>query len=384
MDIHQVKELLQKYQAGSCTPSEKELVESWYQQLIETGEWQWDEGEKDMIQRILEDRIMNQINDSPQITKSRFFMLSRSYWWAAAAVIFLLGTCTYLLFFNNTAKPPQISKVLPADVKAPQLNRATITLADGQKIYLDSAGNGALVQQGNVALVKLESGEIAYKHGSGEEDNKLQYNTLSNPRGSKVINMILADGSKVWLNAGSSLTYPVAFIGNERKVSISGEAYFEIAHNAIKPFIVNKDDIEIKVLGTHFNVNAFEDEGQDTRITLLEGSVKVNNGNKNGLLKPGQQAQVAKEIKVTGDVDLNLVMAWKNGYFQFNNTSLQNVLKQVSRWYDVDVVYEGSNKPRQFVGEMQKDLNLSEMLKILEKNDVHFRIEGKKLVIIPD
>lgn len=384
MDIHQAKELLQRYHAGSCTPSERELVETWYQQLIETGDWQWNEGEKDMMQYMLEARIMKQVDDLPQVTTSRFFMFSRSRWWIAAAAIFLLGTCSYLLFFNNTAKPAQIAKVLRHDVKAPQSNRATITLANGQKIYLDSAGNGALVLQGNVELVKLEGGEIAYEYSPGKEDKKLQYNSLSNPRGSKVINMILADGSKVWLNAGSALTYPVAFIGNERRVSISGEAYFEIAHDAAKPFVVNKGDIEIKVLGTHFNVNAFEDEGEDTKITLLEGSVRINNGNKNGLLKPGQQAMVTKDIKVTNDVDLNLVMAWKNGYFQFNNTSLQNVLKQVSRWYDVDVVYEGSNQPRQFVGEMQKDLDLSEMLKILEKNNVHFKIEGKKLIINPD
>jgi transmembrane sensor len=384
MDIHQAKELLQRYQAGSCTRAEKELVESWYQQLLETGEWQWEEGEKDMMQYVLEARVMKQVNESTRVTSAPFFRISRFYWWAAAAVVFLISTFSYFFVFKAPRNLRQITAAKNNDVKAPQLNRAMITLANGQKMFLDSAANGTSVMQGNVKLVKLESGEIAYQQQTGGESGKMQYNTLSNPRGSKVINVVLADGSKVWLNTGSAITYPIVFLGNERKVSISGEAYFEIAHVVAKPFVVNKGDIEIKVLGTHFNVNAFEDEADDTKITLLEGSVKVKNANKSGLLKPGQQALVTKEIKVMSDVDVNLVMAWKNGYFQFNNTSLQNVLKQVSRWYDVDVVYEGSNQPRQFVGEMQKDLNLSEMLKILEKNNVHFKIEGKKLIINPD
>lgn len=385
MDINQAKELLQRYQAGSCTPPENELVESWYQQLIETNEWEWGEGERDMMQHIIEARMLEHTNDSPKITGSRFFLLSRSGWWAVAAVVsFLIGSFSYLFLFNDTPKPAQLVKAVRNDVKAPQSNRAMITLANGQKLYLDSVSNDALATQGNVKLVKLEGGEIAYQQSSGEVGAKLQYNTLSNPRGSKVISMFLADGTKIWLNAGSAVTYPVAFIGNERDLSVTGEAYFEVAHDASKPFIVKYNSIRVEVLGTHFNINAFEDEDPDIKVTLLAGSVKINNEHANSLLKPGQQALVNKAIKVVSDVDLGFVMAWKDGFFQFNNASLQNVLKQVSRWYDVDVVYEGSNQPRQFVGEMQKNLNLSEMLKILEKNNVHFRIEGKRLIVRPD
>ena len=383
MDIRQVKELLQRYQAGDCTSSENELIESWYQQLIETGEWQWDEGEKDMMRNILEARIMKQIDDSSKKEKASVFVMPRFRWWAAS-VIFLLGTFSYFMFFNKTKKPEQIAKVLPNDVKAPQSNRAMITLANGQKLYLDSAGNGALAVQGNVQLVKLGGGQIAYQQGSGRESGKMEYNTLSNPKGSKVINMVLSDGSKVWLNAGSSLTYPVSFMGSERRVSVEGESYFEVAHNASMPFIVNNGAVDIRVLGTHFNVNAFDDDGGDMKVTLLEGSVKINNGNATGLLKPGQQALVDKEVKIKSNVDLDLVMAWKNGYFQFDNASLQNVMKQISRWYDVDVVYEGVNRPRAFVGEIQRDLALSEVLKIFEKNKMHFRIEGKNLIVIAD
>jgi ferric-dicitrate binding protein FerR (iron transport regulator) len=279
---------------------------------------------------------------------------------------------------------PTIAANPPTDIAAPTGNRATITLADGTKVFLDSAGKGQLAQQGTIKLIKLANGKIAYQPVDNGRGQSIAYNTLSNPRGSKVIDMQLSDGSHVWLNAGSSITYPVAFIGSDRRVELEGEGYFEVAKDAKRKFIVTANGVSTEVLGTHFNVNAFKDDGDDIKITLLEGSVKINNGNASGLLKPGQQALVAKEVKIVSDVDLHLVMAWKNGYFQFDKASLQNVMKQISRWYDVDVVYEGYNQPREFAGEIQRDLSLSEVLKILEKNKVHFRIEGKKLRVMPD
>lgn len=383
MDINQAKELLHRYHTGNVSQSEKELVELWYSQLIETGEWQWDESEKDEVEKMLESRILEKIrlqNKKPRT----IYLLSRKYWWAAASIVLVLGFSTYFLVFNKTLKPSSIVITTePNDVSAPQSNKAMVTLSNGQKVFLDSISNGALAVQGNVKLVKLASGEIVYQ-SSGELSGKIQYNTLENPRGSKVINMVLADGSKVWLNAGSSLNYPVAFVGSERKVSVSGEAYFEVAHDASKPFVVHNGSMDVRVLGTHFNVNAFEDDDNNIKVTLLEGSVKISNGSSNGLLEPGQQALVSKEMKILNDVDLNKVMAWKNGYFQFDKASLQSVLKQVSRWYDIEVIYEGKNQPREFVGEIERDLSLSEVLKILEINKVNFTLEGKKLIVKPD
>jgi transmembrane sensor len=387
MDIHQTKELLRRYQEGNCTPRENEVIEAWYKQLIKTGEWQWNEGEKDVMQQILETKIMKQVNatevnDKHIKSKPAVSLLRPTHWWAAASVIVLFGTAGYFLFFNKKTEPTAIVKVKYQDIKAPQISKAVISLANGQKVYLDSLSNGAL-SIGPVKLVKLPNGEIAYQQTPGEANGQIKYNTLSNPRGSKVINMLLADGSKVWLNAGSSLTYPVSFHDKERKVSVTGEAYFEVFHDASKPFIVNNGSVNIQVLGTHFNVNAFKDNG-DLKVTLLEGSVKIKNGNTFGILKPGEQASVNTEIKVQNDVDIEAVMGWKNGYFEFNNASLQNVLKEIARWYDVDVIYEGNNQHRSFAGEMQRDLSLSEILKILERNKVHFRIEGKKLIVMPD
>ncbi len=382
MDVQQAKELLQKYQSGNCSDIENELIESWYKQLTDTGELRWNKGEKNIMEKTIEARINRQINGTGP--KPVFYLKPRFQWWAAASVLFLLAGFSYFTFFNKKYNQNQVAKISHDEVKAPQFNKAIIKLANGQIVYLDSVGNGALAIQGNIKLVKLANGKIAYQQSSGEILTKMEYNTLSNPRGSKVINMALADGSKVWLNAGSSLTYPVSFIGNERNVSVTGEAYFEVTHDASRPFIVNNGSMDVRVLGTHFNVNSFKDDGNDIKVTLLQGSVKIENGNTTGILKPGQQATVTADVKILDNIDIQQVMAWKNGYFQFNNASLQIVLKEISRWYDVDVVYEGKNQPRLFMGEMQRDLNLTEVLKILQMNKVHFRIVAKELRILPD
>lgn len=381
MDIKQARELLQRYQSGTVNNSEKELVESWYRQLVETGEWAWSEGEKEQMQHTFETALLKKIEDSSAGNKIHF--MSKRIWWAASIVI-LLGVGLYYLFINNSSQLPSVVQTkLTNDVQAPQISRAMVTLANGKNVYLDSINNGAAIAQGNTRLIKLSNGVIRYEK-NGVAGTKMQYNTLLNPRGSKVINMLLTDGTQVWLNAESSLVYPVVFTGDTREVSITGEAYFEVAHDNKKQFIVHKAGVAIIVFGTHFNVNAFEDDDDNIKVTLLEGAVKVKNGSSNGSLKPGQQALVQKEVKVINDVNVEKVMAWKNGYFQFDKASLQSVLKQVGRWYDVDVVYEGKNRSRQFVGEIERGLSLSEVLQILEKNKVAFAIERRKLIVKPD
>jgi transmembrane sensor len=312
-------------------------------------------------------------------------------WWAAASIILLLGAGAYFLFFNRTEKPTEIVKtVLPNDVKAPETNKAMITLANGQKVYLNNAVNGTLAMQGNVKLVKLANGQIAYQTASGETINEIKYNTLTNPRGSKVIDMMLADGSQVWLNAGSAITYPVAFAGSERKVAITGEVYFEVAPSLLqrageefkRPFIVSNGKMEITVLGTHFDVNAYDDE-PDIKVTLLEGSVKVNNGSGSSLLKEGQQAQVTNDVKVVNGADLEQVMAWKNGYFNFKSVDIRMIMNQLARWYDVEVSYEGNVPAQHITGEISRNVNASLVLKMLEYAGVHFRIEGTRIVVTP-
>ena len=313
------------------------------------------------------------------------FTLYTKWWWAAASIILLLATGSYFLFFNNKNTPghgQESTAAVMHDVKAPGTSRAMITLSNGQKIFLDSANNGTLATQNKVKLVKTADGKIEYRVGSLVGSHEIEYNTLSNPRGSKVIDMTLADGSRIWLNAGSSVTYPVAFVGNERRVTMNGEAYFEVVHNEKMPFKISKDGVEVTVLGTHFNVNAYDDEA-DIKVTLLEGSVKVNKENSSELLKPGQQAVVTDKINVANDVDVVEVMAWKNGYFSFKGADIETIMRQVARWYDVDVVFEGKMPSKHYRGKASRDLNASQMLKVLEESGIKFKIEGKKIIVMP-
>lgn len=302
----------------------------------------------------------------------------------AASIILAMGLGTYFLFFNKpTAQAEIVKGEIPQDVKAPDGTKAIITLADGRIIPIDSLTS---IDQSSVKLTRTTNGNIIYSGST----SKVVYNTLSNPKGSKVIDMTLSDGSHVWLNAGSSMVFPIAFNGDYRKVFITGEAYLEVAHNAAKPFIVNANNKgEIEVLGTRFNVNAYDDEDA-LCTTLLEGKVKFTKttlslpGSDFVVLSPGQQSVLSKSgLQMKNNVDVDGVMAWKNGLFNFNNSNLEMVMRQLARWYDVEVVYQGEIPQRNFGGEMQRDLNLSEVLKILETNQVHFRIEGKRLIVLP-
>jgi transmembrane sensor len=303
---------------------------------------------------------------------------------AAAAVIFLgLAAGAYFLFPNRSVRElakNTTEKPLKKDRSAPAGNKAMLTLSDGSRIELDSATNGTFAIQGNTQVIKKSDGQIAYNGKSDE----VMYNTLSNPKGSNVVSLTLADGSKVWLNAESSLTFPVAFPGEERKVEITGEAYFEVAHDANKKFIVTKGTTTVQVLGTHFNVNAYDDENS-IKVTLLEGSVKVENVNNKVIIKPGEQAQVGKDngIKVVNDLDIQQVIAWQKGLFEFNHADLASIMRQVSRWYDVEVIYDGKITEGKFGGGLSKSLPLSAVLKLMEANGVKFQLEGKVLKVIP-
>jgi transmembrane sensor len=307
-------------------------------------------------------------------------------WWAAAAILLLIASGSYFFLNRQHSKTPVASvkdKILINDA-APGGNKAILTLANGSKIILSNAKNGALTQQGNTKVVKLEDGKLAYQSGETNVPVAVEYNSVSTPRGGQY-QLTLSDGSKVWLNAESEITFPTAFTGKERKVAIKGEAYFEVTHDASKPFQVTVNGMEVQVLGTHFNINAYDDDNY-IKTTLLEGSVKVTKGNESVLIVPGEQAKVSSStdvIKIKKDADLDEAVAWKNGFFYFSHAGLQTVLHEFSRWYDVDVEYEGVLPQRVFEGKIQRSLNLSEVLKILETNDVHFKIEGKKIVVTP-
>lgn len=347
-------------------------------------------GEKELILR----QIRQQIQQPAAVHKLPF---GKRYWWIAAAALLLLTSMIALLTIRQkkqqdiTGKGRQPSPVYDA---APGKNGALLTLADGSTIVLDSAANGTLAQQGSTQLIKTDSGKLTYSPSTGAGEGETVYNTISTPRG-RQFQLILPDGSKVWLNAASSLTYPTAFIGNERKVTVTGEAYFEVASVPGRsgkkiPFLVDmrttpggKVNGTIEVLGTHFNVNAYHDEAA-IKTTLLEGKIKISSGPGSQLLSPGQQAQLSKDqLSVISNPDIEATTAWKNGVFNFHKSDLPAVMRQLSRWYDIEVVYQGPVPGRLFGGEIERNLHLSQVLKILSKMGVQCTIEGKKLIVQP-
>ena len=332
-----------------------------------------------------EEEVWARIESSLSTAKPAKILKMSQRWWAAAAVL-LLASGSYFLLNRHHSKTGDlaIKKNVLINDAAPGGNKAILTLANGATIILNNAKNGALTQQGSTKVVKLDDGKLAYHSEETNAPITIEYNTVSTPRGGQY-QLTLSDGSKVWLNAESSITFPTAFIGKERKVEIKGEAYFEIAHDSSKPFQVRVGGMKVQVLGTHFNINAYNDESA-IKTTLLQGSVKVSEGSNSEVIKPGEQTLVSlkdgSNIKVqTADVDE--AVAWKNGLFHFDNADLPEVMRQLSRWYDVDVVYNGAIPKREFGGEMQRDLKLSQVLELLQKNEVNFKIEGKKIIVTP-
>jgi len=304
----------------------------------------------------------------------------------AASIILAISVTGYLLLnhsnSNKTIAHTQ-EKQFKNDIPAPQVDKAILTLANGSTILLDSAYNGALAKEGDVIILKRADGRIDYKDKNSAPSEQIKYNTLTVLKGSKPFQLQFADGSQVWLNVASSITYPTAFVGKERKVKITGEAYFEIAHDAAKPFIVSKGTTSVQVLGTHFNVNAYDDE-PNMKITLLEGSVEVKSQKSEVKIKPGEQAVVGLDgqLGINKDADLEEAIAWKNGRFEFSNADLATVMRQISRWYDVEVVYRGKTEYH-FGGQIARSSSLVDILKILEISGVRFTIEGKKVTVLP-
>jgi hypothetical protein len=302
----------------------------------------------------------------------------------AASVIGLILLGAY--FWFNREGPGEVAqtKVRENGNKndvTPGGRKAILTLANGSTIVLDDAQNGTLAQQGNTKVIKL-NGKLDY-NASGSSAKEILYNTITTPRGGQY-QIELPDGSQVWLNAASSLRFPTAFAGKERRVEITGEAYFEVAKNKSMPFIVKVNNSEVQVLGTHFNIMAYDDEGV-LKTTLLEGSVKFSCNNLNKLLSPGQQSNLTSDgsIKVLSNVDVDDVMAWKNGVFNFNDASIESVCRQLARWYNVDIVYSGTIDDL-FYAKIPRNTNLSKVLDLLQRTGkVHFRIEGKKLLVKP-
>ena len=383
MKEQRLEVLFRQYLQKRLTDAEEtELFQLWLDPFLESRRTQLLDDlydglpeDKDMpaaeIERVFQQIVKKQTLVHRLPVKKGGLMWSRVA--VAASVLLLVGLGAYFFLFNKEKQPQEtVQASLPNDIGAPKTNRAMITLANGQTIYLDSAANGSLTVQGTVKLVKLEDGKIAYE-STGASSAEVSYNTLFNPRGSRIIDIMLADGSRVWLNAGSGLQFPSTFTGAYRKVILTGEAYFEVAKNPAKPFTVKTYKDEITVKGTSFNVNSYRDE-PDTKTSLLEGLVEINHAT---LLKPGYAYTGNRVIPA----DLDKELAWKNGVFNFHHVKLRDAMRQIARWYDVDIRYEDSAVDVELGGEIGRNLTLQQLLNGLQDKDTHFRLEGKMLTV---
>ena len=373
MNEEKALELLEKYQKGTIGTDEKALLETWYLQQAKNS---------------TDHLSPEQLDESLAYLKAQLplkFGKVRPLWpriAAAASIIAILSTSGYFLMRQQL---PQQNAQNNSPEIAPGSNRATLTLANGQKIALTKSLSGMLAQQDGMTINMTSGGEIIYtkKDAAQVPPSTVAYNTLTTKR-KEQFPLILADGTKVWLNSSSSITYPVTFKGKERRVSITGEAYFEVVHNASRPFRVEAGGQIVEDLGTEFNINAYDDEPV-IKTTLITGSARVIKGNHKAILKPGQ-ATITKiqqdgiEVK---DADVEEAAAWKNGQTLFEDEDIQTIMRQVSRWYDVEIVYEGKIPDRRFVGGISRKSNLSSLLKVLEANNIHCSIENNKIIIKP-
>lgn len=383
MDREEVISLMEKYAAGRLSAEEEQRFRSWMEQ-VSPAEFQslLDEAphipadfkalrnpSPEFIRR-LEQRL------DERSVKTKVFTLTRMV--AAASIVVLAVIAA--VYFNQKKPLQQVAQQLEQPDIHPGGNRATLRLGDGTVIALDSANEGELTRQGNTRIIKLSNGQLAYQ--GGDEHAAPVFNTITTPNGGQY-QIELPDGSKAWLNAASSLRFPSYFAGEERMVELEGEGYFEVAANAAKPFRVKIREGVVEVLGTSFNINAYADESA-ARTTLLQGAVKVHEGTEAILLKPGQQAVMSNgTITKLPNADIEQAIAWKNGFFQFDGIGLPELMRQISRWYNLEVKFEGKIPEREFAGKISRDVNLQDVLKALQINGVNFKRTGNILVVTP-
>ncbi len=393
----QLRSVYQKFLNGKCTDEElnflflhfkirssEELIELIKQELDSADDPAEATFEEFIKLSKVHERIKSEIDsESPERPSTSFYKHIFYSLSAAAAVLIIVSLGIKFYFHKDSQKEIQVTHEEFAQDVAPGGNKAFLTLANGTKLSLTDATDGELARQAGISIVKTEDGQLVYNvSNTNKEGNATPlFNTIETPRGGQY-QINLPDGSRIWLNAASSLRYPVVFRGNERKVELSGEAYFEIAENKASPFRVVSNNQIVEVLGTHFNINSYPEEGP-VKTTLLEGSVKVRSGNNTAMLKPGQQSQVDHSIHVT-QADIYETVAWKNGKTQFSNADIKTIMRMLSRWYDVEVEYQGEMIGTGFGGSVSRSKNISEILKLLElTGDVHFKIEGRRVTVMP-
>ncbi len=384
MDMDEARGLFEQYAAGKITEEERALLESWY--------LQWS---AEMPRELSEEEIEQHLFDLTDSLPGLVINKSKNFHWAriAAAIILTVMLSAGWYFQAHQKKGytghSALQQPAPLEPDVPPGNQqATLTLANGNKILLKKGLTGVLAKQGNTVIQAKGSEGIAYTDASAGNVPP-SYNVLSTVRGEQSpFPLVLADGTKVWLDAESSIRFPSSFVGKERIVEVSGQAYFEVVHDELHPFKVLVKGITINDLGTKFNINAYDNES-GIKTTLVEGGIEVRSNSKDAILKPGQQAFVDNGTQAIAvkRVNINTEIAWRQGVFKFDQTDLKTVMRQIARWYDLSVIYQGNVPNDVFQGQISRSMKLSDMLKILQTSDIHFNITanegGKQLIIKP-
>lgn len=401
-EVREKAKLVEKYLDGNLSHEEKATLDEWINESPENKELFEKLTNKDALSALMKEyyeahnrkedaqRRTNEMvfGAAPAVVRPMFSLLKKIA--VAAAIILMIGVGGYIWYSNynkEKAVPHAQVKQQQKHDASPGKYRAMLTLSDGSRVALDSTA-GTFAKQGNASLVSRD-GKLIYEKGKTKE-KEILYNTLSTSRGEMYV-VTLSDGTKVWLNSASSIHYPVIFTGSERKVVITGEVYLEVAKNPKQPFIAEAKGMQVEVLGTHFNINSYANE-LAVKTTLLEGKLRVRSTATNTqiVLEPGEQAilrQTQNDKTVmdkTKDVDVEEEVAWRFGYFQFVNADLKTVMRQLERWYDVDVVYQGNvSNELELIGKMPRSMHLSKVLDVLQTQQVHFKIEGHKIIVLP-
>lgn len=376
--------LYKKYLDGQCTPEEIAQLEAYEDDMrMPDNSWENDLGDREKLFNTLQHKLQKNIGYGEVEHRAWY---TRRWLSVAASVLIILsiGFGVWKVSERPRRQQPVYAMAQLSKKIVPGSNKAYLTMANGSVITLNGAANGTLASQSGIKINKVKEGLLKYTTDDNASSEQTAFNLITTPRGGKY-QVELADGTRVWLNSATSLKYPASFTGKERRVELSGEAYFEVAKNPSKPFLVTVNGVTVRVLGTHFNIMGYNDE-KAVKTTLLEGSVKLSYNAHEALLKPGEQgllntSQTGFEVS---NVDVDDVVAWKNGFFAFNNEDIQTIMKRISRWYDVDVVFPEQFKRKNFGGTVSCFDDVSQVLKSLElTGSVHFKIEGRRIIVMP-
>ncbi len=382
MTFQELKELHERCTTGKCTPEEQKLFEEYTDGFdLSDIPWMFSFGDREAIEKQIKEKLHKKLYKT-KVSRMKWF------YWSAAAIVLIAGGILYASKYLPVKKDQLHTLTASEGIIKHGTDKAILILSDGRQIALDNSRQGVLSTDNNVIVSKDNAAKVVYKKDRSKAfDSAQAFNIMATPRGGKYM-VILSDGTKVWLNAATSLKYPVNFNGNDRTVELSGEAYFEVAHNKEKPFRVLSKGQVVQVLGTHFNINAYPDEGV-IKTTLLEGSVKLfsrdlPSSEKNTLIiQPDEQATFKSDRFSKSKVEADDFIAWKNGFLLFKNADIKLIMRQISRWYDVEVIYSGPVTNDTYSGEISRNVDLNEVVKALKMNDINLKISKRTLIVSP-